>query len=576
MEIKPFNTLVKNLKKEKRGVLSAKVAILGDSSTQLLSKAIRAYGVEQSIDIVLYESAFNQIDLHLLDRESIIYQEDYDFIIIYKSVINLRKQYYKLPIESKLDFANTIFKKLENYLVHLNKYSKAKVLFFNFEEGKDPIFSNFANKVRHSWLFTIRTLNYKLMELATRNTNLFICDKAAISNRLGLNKSFDAKIYARTGMVDSLESIPFLAKSVIDIIAANLGKINKCLILDLDNTLWGGVIGDDGMENIHIGKLGLGSIFTELQLWAKTLKERGILLAICSKNTEEIAKEPFEKHPDMELRLDDISVFVANWNNKADNIRYIQSILNIGFDSMVFIDDNPFERNLVRSELPEVSVPELPEDPAEYLSYLQQFNLFETAVFDKADETRTQKYKEEQLRRDVQSDYTSIENYLADLEMEGQIKIFDSFNLPRITQLVQRSNQFNFRTIRYTQKELEEIMVSPEHIPLYITLKDKFGDYGLISILILTKMKPQTFFIDTWIMSCRVLNRGVEKFVMNYVVTRLQKEQCEVLIGEILPTRKNVIIKNHYKNFGFQQKNEKWFLQLETYQAVKHSIKFSD
>ena len=190
-------------------------------------------------------------------------------------------------------------------------------------------------------------------------------------------------------MVLSIDALPLVGSRTLDILCAIKGDFKKCIILDLDNTTWGGVIGDDGMENIQVGSLGIGKAFTEFQYWVKKLKSRGIIVSVCSKNTESVALEPFEKHPEMVLQLDDISVFVANWENKADNIRHIQSILNIGFDSMVFIDDNPFERNIVRENLPEVTVPEMPEDPAEYLEYLYKLNLFETVSHSKLDKDRT-------------------------------------------------------------------------------------------------------------------------------------------------------------------------------------------
>ena len=237
----------------------------------------------------------------------------------------------------------------------------------------------------------------------------------------------------------------------------------------MDNTTWGGIIGDDGIEKIQIGTLGLGKAFTELQLWAKNLKERGIILAVCSKNTDHIAKEPFEKHPDMILRLEDIAVFVANWENKADNIRYIQSVLNIGFDSMVFLDDNPFERNLVRQELPEVTVPELPKDPAEYITYLQQFNLFETVSYSKLDSDRTSKYQEEAKRVGMKKSFASVDDYLGNLNMLAIAASFDDFNVPRIAQLTQRSNQFNLRTIRYTEKDVRDIMASDKHYSMSVS-----------------------------------------------------------------------------------------------------------
>jgi FkbH-like protein len=265
-------------------------------------------------------------------------------------------------------------------------------------------------------------------------------------------------MYINADMIFSLDFIPVFTKQLNDIILALRGKFNKCLILDLDNTTWGGIVGDDGVENIKIGDLGIGKAFSKLQTWAKALKERGVILCICSKNDEANAKEPFEKHPDMVLRLEDISVFVANWENKASNIRNIQEILNIGFDSVVFLDDNPFERNLVRLELPDVIVPELPEDPAEYLDYLLSLNLFETVSFSENDKDRTKQYQAEAERVSSVAKFANIDEYLASLEMVSDVKEVDSFSLPRVAQLTQRSNQFNLRTQRYTDEDLKSMI----------------------------------------------------------------------------------------------------------------------
>ena len=363
----------------------------------------------------------------------------------------------------------------------------------------------------------------------------------------------------------SIDFLPIIAKNTLDIIQSINGRFNKCLILDLDNTLWGGIIGDDGIENIQIGDLGIGKVFSELQLWIKQLKQRGIILAICSKNDEEKAKDPFEKHPDMILRLEDIAVFIANWNNKADNIRHIQNILNISFDSMVFLDDSPFERDLVRTHIPDIKVPELPVDPADYLNYLRTLNLFETASFTEEDEQRTIQYQEEAKRSIIQQQFTNERDYLKSLEMVSMVEPFNTFNIPRVSQLSQRSNQFNLRTIRYSEEDVKKIAYNKDYQTFAFSLRDKFGDYGLISLVICNKIGYQTLFIDTWIMSCRVLKRYMENFTLNILVQKAKESCITELQGEYLPTVKNKIVKDHYQNLGFIFKENIWRLSIMTY-----------
>ena len=429
---------------------------------------------------------------------------------------------------------------------------QSRLIYFNYPEIEDNVFGSYANKVESSFTYQIRKLNYELMNLAQQNLNLFICDIAALQNKFGRDMMFDSSVYVTTEMVLSIDAIPYVASRTMDIISAAQGKFKKCLILDLDNTMWGGIIGDDGLENIQLGHgLGIGKAFTEFQEWMKKLKNRGIILAVCSKNTENIAKEPFEKHPDMILKLNDIAVFKANWDNKADNIRQIQSILNIGFDSMVFLDDNPFERNMVRQNVTGVTVPELPEDPGEYLEYLYSLNLFETVSYSNADVDRTKQYQVEAQRVTMQKSFTNETEFLKSMDMISEVKPFDKFNTPRVSQLSQRSNQFNLRTIRYLESDIENISNDDKYQDFSFTLSDKYGDNGLICIVILEKKNKETLFINTWFMSCRVLKRGMENFTLNIIIKYAKENGFKKIIGEYIETPKNKMVESHYQELGF-------------------------
>nr|WP_246200135.1 HAD-IIIC family phosphatase [Maribacter luteus] len=374
-------------------------------------------------------------------------------------------------------------------------------------------------------------------------------------------------------MVLSIDILPNVAAKTLDLISTLNGKFKKCVILDLDNTTWGGIIGDDGLENIQIGSLGIGKAFSEFQYWVKKLKNRGIIVAICSKNTESVAKEPFEKHPDMVLHLEDISVFIANWENKADNIRQIQSILNIGFDSMVFLDDNPFERNIVRENIPEICVPELPEDPADYLEFLYGLNLFETVSFSNEDSERTKLYQIEAERAKTAQKFTNEDDFLKNLAMVSTVAPFNKFNTPRIAQLSQRSNQFNLRTVRYSEADIERISKSGDYATFSFTLEDKFGDNGLICAIILQKENEDTLFVDTWFMSCRVLKRGMENFVLNTIVDYAKENGFHTIKGEYIPTAKNPMMKDHYPNLGFDKDGTFFTLDVNHYQTKSNYIK---
>jgi len=548
------------------------MAVLGDSATQFTVQAIKGMGIDYSLDIEIFEAEFNQIEMQIADPESELYRSEADFILIFESSHKLLQKFNKKFPQTE-HFAEDAVLHIKQLVSTLNERTCSKIIYCNFTEEDDHVFGQYSGKTPSSFIYQLRKLNVLLQEFAVNTANLFICDLNTIQNTIGRNIFWSPVIYTNTEMVVSIDALPWFAQSVVQIVAALTGSFKKCLILDLDNTVWGGVIGDDGTENIQIGQLGIGKAFTEFQHWIKKLQQRGIIIAVCSKNTESVAKEPFEKHPDMVLRLQDIAVFVANWENKADNIRKIKKILNIGYDSMVFLDDNPFERNIVRENIPEITVPELPADPALYLDYLYSLNLFETASYSVEDSKRTEQYQKEAERLVFQELFTNEADFLKTLDMISDTKPFDDFSIPRIAQLSQRSNQFNLRTIRYTEDDIKRISQSDRYLTVSFTLEDKFGDNGLICAIILEKTDNKSLFIDTWLMSCRVLKRGMEDYCLNTVVDLARENGFEKIIGEYIPTAKNGMVKDHYKNLGFHASDDLWILDVNTYKSKDNHIK---
>ena len=572
MKNKSFLQIKKNIKKDFSEFKKIKLAILGDSSTQFLNIAIKGLAYDYNLNLEIWESDYDQIPLQVFDSSSDLYSFKPDLILIFKSSHKLLQKYNSQSLYDKTSFADDEITDIKEIYTFLSKNSNSKIIFYNYSEINDYVFGNYSNKVESSFLFQLRKVNYLLMDFSNTASNFYICDLSSIQNQIGKEKLFHPSSYINNSMVLSVDAMPLVAKHTLDIIKVLNGRFNKCIILDLDNTTWGGIIGDDGLEKIQIGDLGIGKAFSEFQLWVKKLKNRGIIIAVCSKNTESVAIEPFKKHPDMVLKMEDISVFVANWDNKADNIRQIQNVLNIGFDSMVFIDDNPFERNIVRENLPDVCVPELPEDPADYLEYLYSLNLFETISYSNEDADRTKKYQTESKRVSAQKKYTNENDFLKSLKMVSNIEAFNKFNIPRVAQLSQRSNQFNLRTIRYTENDINKIVNSASFFSFAFSLKDKFGDHGLICVIILNKQSNSTLFIDTWFMSCRVLKRGMEKFVLNKLVNFAKDNNYKFIIGEYIKTAKNDLVKNHYSELGFKKKNDKFYLEVENYKEISNYI----
>ena len=562
---------LKRLAGEVLSTPKCKIAVLGDTATQLLTTAVEGEAVARGLALDIYEAEYNQIERQLLDPTSDLYQFDASIVIIFQSTHKLG-EYHSLLAADKQELVAEERQAFLTSICENSAFADKKIIYFNYPEIEDTVFGSYANKVEASFSFQVRKLNYELMLLSKQYPNLFICDIAGLQNLFGRQFMFSPNVYMSTEMVLSVNALPYVASRVVDIIGAIRGQFKKCLILDLDNTVWGGVIGDDGLEGIELGHgLGIGKAFTEFQMWVKKLKQRGIIICVASKNNEETAKEPFEKHPDMVLTLDDIAVFMANWETKVDNIRAIQGILNIAFDSMVFLDDNPFERNMVRENIPGISVPELPEDPGKYLEYLYSLNLFETASYSQADKDRTKQYQVEAKRVSLAKTFTNEADFLKSLDMVSTVSGFTKFNTPRVAQLSQRSNQFNLRTIRYTEADITSMAENPDVIDLSFTLEDKFGDNGLIAVVIMKKQDDETLFVDTWFMSCRVLKRGMENFTLNTMVECAKDRGYKRIIGEYLPTPKNKMVEQHYPNLGFApleiaSAGAKYVLNVDSYQ----------
>lgn len=560
-----FMELKKAAKQQIEGK-EVKAAVLGNCATQFFSMAICGFAKKKGLNLNLYDADYNQIEAQLINPASEVCEFGPEYVILWLATDKLYEEFLDLDAAQRSGFADLVMERLSHYWDLISANIGARILQPNFTEIDDKALGQYSCKVETSFIYQIRKLNYLLGEAMRTRREVYPVDLLSVQVQMGQNQFYDAALYYNAKMTVTLDALPFVAKAVVDVLLAMAGRIKKCVVLDLDNTLWGGVIGDDGMGGIEIGELGRGHAFSDFQRWLKQLKECGVILTVCSKNNEDTAKEPFLHHEEMILRLSDISVFVANWEDKATNIRRIQETLNIGMDSMVFLDDNPFERNLVRQMIPEIEVPELPEDPALYLGFLQQCNYFDTVSYVGESADRTRQYQAEFERKKLELTYESIDEYLKSLEMAGEAKPFEPVRYARIAQLTQRSNQFNLRTIRYTEDEIARIAEDEKYLTLYYTLRDKFGDHGLVAVVILEKLSEEELFVDTWLMSCRVLKRGMEEFIVNRMVETARKGGFTTLKAEYLPTPKNKMVQDIYKTMGFTETQEnKYSLKVQDY-----------
>ena len=436
-----------------------RIALLADCATQHLATIMRAIAARNNVLAEVYEGNYDGVDLEILDPNSALYAFNPQYVVVLLSSEKLKARLYASG--DRRTFADETVGRLESFWTAFRAHSQATIVQSTFVLPSERAFGNYELKVADSVGSIFTEINYRLALKAREAKNVLLNDIDFLAASVGRAQWLDARMWNMAKTPCRLEHVPLLAQSLLDTIFAASGLITKCVVLDLDNTLWGGVIGDDGLEGIALGEFDEGEAFVGFQKFIRELKRRGIILAVVSKNEHANAVLPFREHPHMALKEEDISVFVANWDNKADNIRLIQKTLNIGFDSLVFLDDNPFERNIVREFLPEVVVPELPEDPSLYLQTLADLNLFETASFSEADLQRADQYREEAQRELTKTHFTNINDYLTSLAMEIRLERFNAFNLPRIAQLIQRSNQFNLMTRRYGEAACEAMMKDP-------------------------------------------------------------------------------------------------------------------
>lgn len=559
-----YTELLRASKTASAAAAGVKLAIAGDSSTQHLATAVRGYGALTGFRVEVYDAGYRQQAAEILDAQSELYRFGPDFVFLFISAQALYEAFTGLETQERKCFADRKASEYGNLIETLLRHH-CKCLINTVPEYNDMVYGSYGAKLPSSFIFQLRKLNLALMQMASESPGVFAVDLEYVAAQMGRERFFDDAMYARAGLAVSVNAIPYVARAIVDVLAASAGRVKKCVILDLDNTLWGGVIGEDGIENIQIGDLGAGKAYAEFQRWLLELKKRGILLAVVSKNDDEVARQPFTSHPDMRLHLDDFVAFIANWDSKADNIKALQERLGIGMDSMVFIDDSPFERQNVRSFIADIEVPEMPEDPAQYVPFLSGLNLFETASASEEDGNRTRQYQEESHRKESQSTYATYDEYLASLQMRASVYAFDDMRIPRIAQLSQRSNQFNLRTVRLSEDDIRGMLSDGRHICRCFELKDAFGDYGLVGYIILDRC-DDCLFISSLVLSCRILQRTMEAFVMNVIAEIASREGAERIVGEYIPTAKNVLVKDLYSKLGFtQQEQGRWVLEMSDY-----------
>ena len=553
------------------------IGVICNATAKLMVPTVIGTALRFGIALSVVEAEYNQIAQEAFSSDSSFSGHQLSAILVAIDYRGLPL----LPTPGDLISADKNVKDCLSYIKSviesLRNKTGAQILLQNIVPPVESLSGSYEGRLPGTLSWLCSRLNFELDTLVADDT--FIVDVAGLAANVGLANWHDPTLWNMAKLPFAQQYTPIYADYVCRILAARLGKSRRCLILDLDNTLWGGVIGDDGLEGILIGNGDpTAEAHLNVQRTALELRDRGVVLAVSSKNEDLMARLPFKEHPDMLLRENHIAVFQANWSDKASNIKAIAETLSLGLESMVFLDDNPAERMLVRKELPEIAVPELPNDPALYARTLIAAGDFEAITFSEEDRKRASFYQDNAKRAQILNSSSDMDSYLKSLEMEITFTPFDATGRARIAQLISKSNQFNLTTKRYSELDVKGLEEDSTYYTRQIRLKDTLGDNGMISVII-CKKDSRVWEIDTWLMSCRVLGRRAEEAALLDIANHAKEAGAVKLIGIYSPTARNIIVKDHYRKLGFTKTSreseiEIWELNLAQYQATQLPMTF--
>ena len=531
-----------------------RVALLSSFSIDFIHDALITIGFLNSLRVEIYQSGFAQFRQEILNPTSAMYVFNPDVTILglegkhiapglYENYLNLSDQ--------EIDEINQeVIEEIESLIKVFRENTEATLLIHDFVTPEFPDLGILDGLLNKGQVESIADLNRNLHQITKQLQGVFIVNYQSLVNRFGYAQWFDKRmeLYAQAPVAQIM--LPNLASEYVKYFRALKGLSKKCLVVDLDNTLWGGIIGEDGLEGIKMNQQYPGSAFIKFQEMILTLYNRGIIIAIASKNNPEDVDEVFRSHPNMLLKKNHFASIEVNWNPKSESIRKIAMDLNIGMEHLVFVDDNPVECEQVREALPGVSVIHLGKQPENFVHLLLKDGLFDTLSFSLEDRTRTQMYKQRTQSEALRSRSTSLKDFYRNLEMSICFMPVNDASLARVAQLTQKTNQFNLTTIRYTEADIAERMRAPDWVLTTVQVKDRYGDNGIVGLMMAKKEKGR-LSIDTFLLSCRVIGRTIETAMLAYIVKLAKAEGLQSVIGTIIPTQKNVPSLDLYKQHDF-------------------------
>lgn len=546
--------LAKRLKKNLGGSSdqTVKIAVIGSCSLQYFVMVLRLFLYKYDVWPEILEGEYDGIQMAVFDKQSELYKFQPEIVIVLSDYRNIRSFPPLLSAEAEVDaFVKNSIEYYQTLWKNISEIKGCHIFQSNIVLPLERELGNFEMNVCYSRQNFYRLINLEMLK--HKRDNVTIVDLEYVASMVGKEKWFDYTSYFTSKLAFSLDYIGVVCDIFAQQISVLKGRVRKCLVLDLDHTLWGGVVADEGAQGIQVDpNNALGEAYLSFQKYILGLKKRGVILAVISKNDFELAREPFDVNENMLLRFEDFSVFIANWESKAENMELVSKKLNIGIDSLVFFDDNPAEREIIKMYYPEVLVVDVPENAADYALALEQAHPFEWLNLTEEDMKRTDTYQSNRQREELSIKYVNYQDYLNALKMRGRVQFLGADGIGRFTQLINKSNQFNLRTRRYSEAQITEMMSCGEYKLLSIALEDKFSKFGVISCIILHK-KDSSCFIDTWVMSCRVLKRDVEKLAFNKIMEITERWGCREIIGEYIETPKNGLVKNLFADLGFAE-----------------------
>jgi FkbH-like protein len=521
----------------------ARLALLSSGTTALLSPVLRASGFRRGLELEIYQGVYGNYRQEILDPQSQLHRFKPDL-----AVLLLNHRDLALPPNGGGAEVRQFGARLRDLWKLLQERSPCHVIQVGFDIPPGGAWASLENTLPEGRRRLIAEANLALSADLPRGVSFI--DAGALSAELGA-RYWSAAEWHAAKQYPASAALPLLSDYITAHAAAALGLSSKVLVVDLDNTLWGGVIGEDLLEGIRIGPpTAEGEGYRQLQIYLKELKQRGVLLAVCTKNNLADAEQPFRKHDEMVLRLEDFVAFEANWQDKPGNIEAVARELSLGLDSFVFLDDNPMERELVRSRLPRVAVPECGPTPWEMLDGLRRGMYFETVALTEEDLARHESYRGNVARAMAERSAPSLESFLKELEMVSRHGPVDAQTLPRVAQLINKTNQFNLTVRRYTEDQVRAMATSPDWWCHWFRLADRYGDHGLIGV-ILARKSPAQWVVDTWLMSCRVLGRQMEEFMCECLLSAARQAGVATVVGEFVPGEKNSLVADLYPRLGF-------------------------